>query len=170
MMILLTGGSSCGKSTYGESLAVQFPEPRYYFATMRVMDDETKDKVIKHRRQRLYKGFITIEKYTDIHEIEIEPNSTVLLECMCNLTANEMFTPSGEIVDIHDKILEGIESVASQCKNLIIVTNDIGSDVQSYSAETLKYIDVLGRLNNALAERSDIVYELVCGIPVLLKG
>ena len=39
----------------------------------------------------------------------------------------------------------------------------------TYSAETLKYIEILGYLNRRLAEKADCVYEVVCGIPVVLK-
>ena len=31
-MILLTGGSACGKSSYAESLCLRFEGPRYYIA------------------------------------------------------------------------------------------------------------------------------------------
>ncbi len=33
--------------------------------------------------------------YTNLKEVELEPGSDVLLECMSNLTANEIFDPSG---------------------------------------------------------------------------
>ena len=35
MMILLTGGSGCGKSKFAESLCMKLPLPRYYLAAMR---------------------------------------------------------------------------------------------------------------------------------------
>ena len=170
MRILLTGGSACGKSTYAEALAVRFPAPRFYIATMRIYDQESEVKVERHRRIREGKGFVTTECDVDIHSIRLPLNSTALLECMCNLTANEMFDGQGNAVDVHDKILSGIESLAAQCDTLIIVTNDVGSDGEKYDKGTREYIQTLGRLNIALAERSDCVYELVCGIPLALKG
>lgn len=36
--------------------------------------------------------------------------------------------------------------------------------------ETLAYLDVLARLNRAVARRADRVYEVVCGIPIAWKG
>lgn len=170
MRILLTGGSACGKSTYAETLAVRLAAPRYYIATMRIFDDESQKKVDQHRKMRKTKNFITIERDTDIHLIRLPQRSTVLLECMCNLTANEMFDNYGNITDVYDKIISGIESLASQCENLIVVTNDVGSDGGEYNAGTREYIKTLGRLNISLAQRFDCVYELVCGIPLVLKG
>lgn len=170
MRILLTGGSACGKSTYAEALAMRFPPPRYYIATMRIYSQECQERVDRHRQIRGNKGFITLECDVDIHSLILPQKGTVLLECMCNLTANEMFDCQGGITEAQDKIIFGIESLAAQCDTLIVVTNDVGSDSGQYDEGTREYIKTLGRLNITLAERFDCVYELVCGIPLALKG
>ncbi len=170
MLILLTGGSACGKSTYAEKLAEQFAPPRYYVATMRVYDAEGRQKVARHQKIRQGKGFITIEQDVDIQQLEFMPQSTVLLECMCNLTANEMFSREGRLLDAYAKIRQGIAVLASRCTNLLVVTNDVGSDGADYEAATQAYIRTLGRLNQDLARDFDHVYELVCGIPLVWKG
>ena len=94
----------------------------------------------------------------------------MLLECLCNLTANEMFDDEGNERDPYEKILRDVRRLASQADNLILVTNDVGSDGEAYSDSTLRYVDTLGRLNQAFAAEFDTVYELVCGIPLLVKG
>ena len=72
--------------------------------------------------------------------------------------------------DPFDTVVGGIDKLSAQCENLIIVTNDVGSDSREYTSETRKYIEVLGKINAALAQKADCVYELVCGIPIVLKG
>ena len=94
----------------------------------------------------------------------------MLLECLCNLTANEMFDDRGNERDPYDKILREVRGLAEQADNLILVTNDVGSDAEDYSASTLRYVDTLGRLNAVFAAEFDAVFELVCGIPIRLKG
>ena len=170
MRILLTGGSACGKSTFAEKLCTGLPEPRFYIATMRPYDDECEKKIARHRELRRFKGFTTVEQYTDMQSVKLPSGCTALLECMCNLTANEMFDGQGQICDAYDKILSGIEVLEAQCGELIVVTNEVGADVRGYDAGTVRYIETLGRLNIALAERFDCVCELVCGIPLILKG
>ena len=92
MLILLTGGSACGKSSYGEKLAVLGPKPLYYIAAMQPYDDECLKKIARHRELRKDKGFLTIEQYTGVDTLELpETGGTALLECLCNLTANEMY-------------------------------------------------------------------------------
>ena len=91
MLILLTGGSACGKSTYGEELAVQGPKPLYYIAAMQPYDEECLAKIARHQTLRKDKGFETIQRYTDVDTLTLpETGGTALLECLCNLTANEI--------------------------------------------------------------------------------
>jgi adenosylcobinamide kinase/adenosylcobinamide-phosphate guanylyltransferase len=170
MKILLTGGSGCGKSSFAESLVMKFPPPRWYVATMRSYGAESEAKIARHRAMRGPKGFETIESQTDVGRIDLPEGGTVLLECLCNLTANEMFDDEGNERDPYEKILREVSQLAERADNLILVTNDVGSDTEAYSESTLRYVDTLGRLNAAFAERFDTVYELVCGIPLRLKG
>ncbi|MBP1545927.1 MAG: bifunctional adenosylcobinamide kinase/adenosylcobinamide-phosphate guanylyltransferase, partial [Oscillospiraceae bacterium] len=96
-------------------------------------------------------------------------NCAVLLECMGNLLANEMFR-SGEITDPTDKILKGIKSLKKQSQHLVIVTNNVSCDGIDYEKGTLEYIRIMGRINRRMTEIADNVTECVYGIPLILKG
>lgn len=170
MMILLTGGSACGKSSYAELLCQRSPLPRYYLAAMRPFGDGSEAKIARHRKMRAGKGFETIERYTDLAGVTLPRRGTALLECICNLTANEMFDDAGTQRDPFQAVMEGVDALRSQCETLVVVTNDVGSDSKSYDPATQAYIHALGRINAALAQQADCVLELVCGIPIPLKG
>lgn len=170
MRILLTGGSAGGKSTFAESLAVKLSGKLWYIAAMMPYGEESEARIRRHRAMRAEKGFETIERYTDIAGITVPERGTVLLECLCNLTANEMFEPGGAGKDTVNAVLRGIDVLEQQSNNLIVVTNDVGSDGGGYDELTMRYVDALGEINQKLAQRFDIVYELVCGIPLPLKG
>lgn len=171
MLILLTGGSACGKSTYGEELAVQGPKPLYYIAAMQPYDEECLCKIARHRELRRNKGFVTIERYTGMDSLQLPGSGgTALLECLCNLTANEMYIRPDAPVDPVEKMLAGMENLRQQTDTLIVITNDVGSDNEAYSEETRRYIRALGEINARVAQTADRVYELVAGIPLCLKG
>ena len=171
MLILLTGGSACGKSTYGEELTVQGPKPLYYIAAMEPFDEECLRKIARHREIRKGKGFLTIERYTGVDSLELpQKGGTALLECLCNLTANEMYMQPDSPVDPVEKVVAGVKNLKQQTDTLVVITNDVGSDNEEYSDETRHYIRALGEINSRVAAMADQVYELVAGIPLCLKG
>jgi len=170
MRFLLTGGSACGKSTYAERLAIRLSAPHYYLAAMQPFGAESLARIERHQKQRQGMGFQTIERYTDIGGVALPERGTVLLECLCNLTANEIYNPDGAGAEAEQAILDGVAELERQCENLIVVTNDIGSDGAEYDSSVLEYIEILGRINRQLAACYDHVYEFCCGFPIVLKG
>ena len=168
-MTLITGGSKCGKSRLAEKILDKYGDNKYYIATMQPFGEEAFAAIDRHRNLRVGKGFVTIERYTGLMGLEIPSGSRVLLECMANLCANEMFAESG-VNDPEERILQGIEHLRTLTEDLVIVTNNVGSDGIDYGAETNGYIRALGRINTQLAETADCVAECVYGIPVVLKG
>ena len=171
MLILITGGSGSGKSEYAEEVAVTLKtekkaEKLYYMAAMKPYGEEGAARVEKHRRQREGKGFETVEHYTSA-PIEVEKNGVMLLECLSNLAANEVFDEKNK--NAADDICDFIFTAEKKLAALVVVTNDIFSDGLLYGSETIAYMEVLGEINRRAAERADSFYEVVCGIPVRLK-
>ena len=170
MMVLVTGGSGSGKSAYAEQKVVDFGEAcRIYIATMYPFDEESHNRIKRHREMRAGKGFETLECYTGLKNTEIEPDSVVLLECMSNLVANEMFQPDGAGVHTVEEILQGVLALKRKARHLVIVTNEIFSASASYDKEMETYLDYLGCINQELEELADEVTEVVYGIPVYHK-
>ena len=168
-MIMITGGSKCGKSRYAESLFQSITKNKYYIATMIPYGDEAESAIARHRKMRENKRFFTIEQYTDIDKSPIPMHSAVLLECMGNLVANEMFQDE-KITDCTNKIIDNILSLNKKTDLLVIVTNQVGNDGITYASGTARYIESLGKINRVLSNYADCVIECVYGIPVKLKG
>ena len=171
MMILVTGGSGSGKSAFAEDCVVSMGEMRrIYIATMFPYDEESHRRVRRHRQMRSGKGFETLECYTDLAELRVPSGCTVLLECMSNLVANEMFHENGAKDNTVKKILEGVLFLKKKASNVVIVTNEIFSEVNQYEGDTKLYQKYLGEINQKLAELADQVVEVVYGIPVYHKS
>ena len=171
MMILVTGGSGSGKSAFAEDCVVSFGEAqRAYIATMYPFDEESRKRVQRHRKMRQGKGFETIECYTGLKNVRVPEGSTVLLECMSNLTANEMFQEDGAHEKTVAAVMEGVQSLKRQAGNLVIVTNEIFSEAAHYEGETELYQNYLGQINQEMAKIADQVVEVVYGIPVYHKN
>ena len=176
-MTLIIGGSGSGKSAYAEDYMVSISEDRkkYYIATMQIYDEEGKRKVERHRMLRGGKGFSTIEQPVDIGKAAEKMEAgdrTALLECISNLTANEMFleeVPGTEEV-ITEKIVGGIAVLNRELTHLVIVSNNVFEDGNVYDKTTMAYIRAMGRINQKLAEMADEVVEVVVGIPIVIKN
>jgi len=169
MTTLVTGGSKCGKSSLAEKLLDGFCGKKVYIATMQPFGEEALEAISRHRKMREQKGFGTIEKYTDIQEISLYEGSAVLLECVGNLCANEMFSGDGMCYPDY-KIISGIKRLSDFAAELVIVTNQVGSDGIDYAEGTAEYIRLLGEVNRRIAEFADNVIECVYGVPIVLKG
>jgi len=173
MLTLLIGGSGCGKSVFGEALAAKMALPRYYIAAMRPYGEESLARIQRHRAQRSHLGFETFDRYTDVGSLVLPQRGAVLLECLCNLTANEMFDENGAEASVEktvESMLTGVDALHGQATHLIVITNDVGSDGAQYGEGTVRYMRALGKINALLAKKADHVAELVCGIPLWLKG
>ena len=171
MLELVTGGSGSGKSAYAESRICEYnrqaPKPLFYIATMFPYGEETEKKIERHRILRKGKGFETLEWYTGLKQ-HLEDGSLkgadVLLECMSNLVANEMYMESGAGCHADQAILEGIRELNQQCANLVIVTNEVFSESVQDSSEMKEYKRILGKINREIATMADQVTEVIYGI------
>ncbi len=155
MMVLVVGGSGSGKSSYAEEMAVSLAGisageitgsentspcdlshrimKKYYLATMQVFDEEGRKKIDRHRNLRKDKGFLTIEQPTEIFRA-LEKMETgdriVLLECISNLTANEMFSEekAGTGMQVVEDIIHDIKLLKEQTTHFIVVSNNVFED------------------------------------------
>lgn len=171
MFILITGGSGSGKSAYAEDRVLSFGEAkRVYIATMFPYDSESDKRIERHRKMRAGKGFRTVECYTALKDLRLSDADVVLLECMSNLVANEMFHECGAHESTVEEIYEGIEMLRKQVKHLVVVTNEIFSEYANYVGDTCIYQEYLGFINQKMARMADEVVEVVYGIPVYHKS
>jgi len=179
MRYLIYGGSGSGKSSFAENIVTNIDsKTKIYLATMQVYDEEGRKKVKRHQDIRKDKGFSTVEAPNDFDKHdeltgEYIGDSTVLLECMSNLVANEMFGGeqdlSGQPDLVSEKVLKDIESMAKNVEELVIVTNNVAEDGIEYDDSTMAYIKALSDVNVGLTSIADVVTEVVVGIPVPIK-
>ncbi len=182
MFHLVTGGSGSGKSAFAEAEICRLRKEEtggngslYYIATMVPYGAETRKKIERHRIMRAGRGFETLECYTGLKTLAEERilrngADCVLLECMSNLAANEIYMEEGSRQNAVQEILEGIRKLNARCGQLVVVTNEVFSELPPASAEMQEYERILGGINVQMAQLADRVTEVVYGIPVEVKG
>lgn len=189
MLHIVYGGSASGKSSYAESFAMSLQgEGRLlYIATMypykwntTEIDPETMQRIERHRAMRADKGFDTVECYRHVEHIVAKRQDVLLLECMSNLLANEMYLEPDSnagsdmaetMSPVSNKIVQALIDLSTRVQELVIVTNDVFSDGGSltYDESTREYVKNLAEINCALAREAATVTEVVCGITVIVK-
>ena len=176
-MILVTGGSGSGKSAFAERTLLSLGEGRpVYLATMDQRDGESLRRIARHREMRQRHGamagksFVTVEQPVDIGGAAVEAGDCVLLEDLGNLLSNEIWSPGGAGGGAEEAILAGIDALLDRAALLVVVSNEIFSDGIQYDPETRRYQRYLGQINQKIAEKADLVVEVVYSIPVVHKG
>ena len=209
MLHIVYGGSASGKSSYAESIAMslQGDGRLLYIATMypykwntTEIDPEMMQRIERHRAMRADKGFDTVECYRHVEHIMAKRQDVLLLECMSNLLANEMYlepdsddgglaetmsevekagvdgNASSDMAEtmspVSKKIVQALVDLSTRVQDLVIVNNDVFSDGGNltYDESTREYVKNLAEINCALAREAATVTEIVCGIPVKIKG
>ena len=140
------------------------------------LNEEGRKKAHRHQAMRRGKGFVTIEQPVDIcRALEKVKTGTVqpviLVECISNLTANEMFLGEGRqrtAEETGEKIVRDI-GMLKKAAHLVVITNNVFEDGIVYEEPVMEYIRAMGRINGALAGMADKVVEVVAGIPVMIK-
>ena len=106
---------------------------------------------------RADKGFDTVECYRHVEHIVAKRQDVLLLECMSNLLANEMYLEPDSnagsdmaetMSPVSNKIVQALIDLSTRVQELVIVTNDVFSDGGSLTydestARTTKSIRLL---------------------------
>lgn len=174
MRIFISGGCKNGKSYYAQHLAkAQQINSLYYVATMKSVDGEDDERIIRHRREREGWGFTTVEQSADIEKIlcKCDNGGSFLLDSVTALLANEMFAPDGNVNEsAAEKIISGLSKVLDCIENIVIVSDYIYSDAIIYDALTEKYRKSLADIDRATAKICDIVLEVAYTNVIVHKG
>ncbi len=176
MNMFITGGSGSGKSAFAESIAQKLGGNLVYIATMPVASPEDEKKVERHHKLRADKGFVTLEKPGSLTCLP-DGKETLLIECISTHTANLMFSPENNISTVPSNtgywirtIEKELDPILRRKGNTIFVSAETAADGSVCSPGTEAYKTVLTAINRYLVQHSDAAFEMVCGIPVKIKG
>ncbi|MDM8245735.1 bifunctional adenosylcobinamide kinase/adenosylcobinamide-phosphate guanylyltransferase [Collinsella tanakaei] len=176
MRAFVYGGAACGKSAFAEELCCGRAGQVLYVATMERGGADAEARIERHRRLRAGKGFSVLECPRCLASAAIPAADVALVEDAGNLVANELF--AGGATGDHDldadraarRVLAGIEHLALCVRDLVVVSVDVARDGVGYDEGTQAYLKALAQVNAELAIASDCAVEVVCGLPVWLRG
>ena len=167
-VILITGGSRSGKSSYAEQLALSLSDAPVYLATARIWDDEFRERVRRHKERRGPQWTnLEEEKYLSLHDLA---GRVVVIDCMTLWATNFFFDLDSDVDAALAALKAEFDRFTNQDATFLFVTNEIGMGGTSDNAIQRKFTDLQGWMNQYAAARADEVVLMVSGIPVKIKG
>ena len=167
-VVLITGGSRSGKSSFAEKTALELSPNPVYLATARIWDEEFRERVRRHQARRGPQWTnIEEEKYLSWHDLS---GRVVVVDCLTLWCTNFFFDLESDV----DRVLEAAKAefdrFTAQDATFLIVTNEIGMGGTSDNEIQRKFTDLQGWMNQYVAAHADEVILMVSGIPVKIKG
>ena len=169
--ILITGGCRSGKSRHALTLARNISGDKFYVATAEALDAEMTERIKKHRQER-EAGWETHEEPVDLISVfkQLENRAGILvLDCL-TLWISNLLEKSLD----HDSILLEAKRLMDQSEKMqcqaIFVTNEVGAGIVPENKLARDFRDLVGGVNQLVAQRCDEVIHMVSGIPVTIKA
>ena len=166
-IVLVTGGQRSGKSGYAQKRALSLSTHPVYLATSRVWDDEFRERVKRHQRDRGPEWTnIEEEKAIGHHDLR---GRVVVIDCVTLWATNFYFDNKGDIALSLEQLKAEFDLLTQQEAYLIFVTNELGMGGVSPDETQRRFTDLQGWLNQYIASKADEVILMVSGIPMKVK-
>jgi len=164
MLALFIGGIKSGKSKSAEEFTLKSSKNKpIYLATNEFFDDEMREKVQKHKEQRVDR-FITIEEHLSLVNVINLQETVVLVECISMWINNMLHHGYSE-----NAMIQQIEELEELNKDIVFVINDVSCSVVSENKLVRKFVDINGRISQLLASKCEEVYHTTAGISIKIK-
>ena len=182
-IILITGGSRSGKSTFAEGLFASHDDV-LYIATATRSDGEMTERIARHRARR-NPHWATHEGFNGLGGVvRAAGQAHVLLDCCTLWFTNLLFSSAGVALDgdnitgatldqalavVTGEVQALFAAVRETGKTLALVTNEVGWGLVSEYPLGRLFADLTGIANQRMATAADEVFLVACGLPLRLK-
>jgi len=169
------GGARSGKSHYAQELAGKLSNRVLFVATGEALDEEMQARISQHKKARP-ETWRTLEIPTNIGkqiERQVGDAQVVLVDCLSllvsNLLGDEPDYPKAETRALAE-IDQLIACMGKLDASFIIVSNEVGMGLVPETKIGRIYRDLLGKVNQRIAQHANEVYFMVAGTPIKVKG
>lgn len=161
------GGAASGKSQWAENLLLSSGLDPVYLATARILDNETKFRVMAHKNRRS-DDWRTVEATSDLSASLsiLSKSDAVLIDCATMWLSNQMLDETN-LDEAQQSLLHSIGTCAAP---VVIVSNEVGHGIVPVNTLARQFRETQGRLNIALAHHAELAVMIVAGLPQVLKG
>lgn len=173
MLTFILGGARSGKSRFAQSLCGSARRVAY-LATAFPQDDEMRARIARHRLDRpstwtTFEEPMEIAKVADQQALSFD---ILILDCLTLWLSNWCWEYRSQASEqLECSVLGELERLlmATRKARLIAVSNEVGCGIVPASILGRQFRDLQGMVNQRVAGAAQTVYQMVAGIPVLIK-
>jgi adenosylcobinamide kinase/adenosylcobinamide-phosphate guanylyltransferase len=169
--IFILGGARSGKSSFALKLAQAISDKVLFVATAEAKDEEMAERIQKHRQSRppnwqvLEASSLLGKRISQEKDFDV-----VIIDCLSLLVSNLLL----EEERAEERITQEIEELKAciegfKATTFIIVSNEVGMGLVPSNKLGRVYRDLLGWVNQAVANFSQEVYLIISGLYLRLK-
>ena len=168
----IIGGCRSGKSTLALQTAEKTPGSRKIFiATCVPQDDEMKQRVARHQRERS-QNWVALEAPLNLPEAILQNSpgaDVILIDCLTLWVSNLLMKTDDQkkLTEIISRLIDALEKTTCP---IVLVSNEVGAGIVPENKLARQYRDIIGLANQAVAKTAGKVIWMVAGIPVIVKG
>jgi adenosyl cobinamide kinase/adenosyl cobinamide phosphate guanylyltransferase len=162
----LLGGARSGKSTLAVEIGRRHRGDVVVVATAEAFDDDLRARIDRHRAER--PDWPTIEEPIDLAAAlrRCDGDAFVIVDCLTVWLGNLLHAG---VDDPDDRTTEVLGALTGRPGPSVVISNEVGLGVHPETALGRDYRDLLGRLNQRVAEVASTSLLLVAGRAVALR-
>lgn len=139
-----------------------------YVATARAWDDEFKQRIRIHQKDR-DERWRSIEEERNLSRLPLE-GEVAVIDCVTLWITNFFSDFRGDVDACLDVSRREIDELMKKDAVLIFITNELGMGMHADTEAGRKFTDLQGWINQYIAKLADEVIFMVSGIPLRVKG
>ncbi|MGB9891995.1 bifunctional adenosylcobinamide kinase/adenosylcobinamide-phosphate guanylyltransferase [Thermodesulfovibrio yellowstonii] len=169
MITFIIGGIKSGKSNFALKEGEKTGSRNfYYIATARAIDEEMKERIERHKKER-GSHWITVEEPINLNEaiMKITQNSSVVIDCLTTWLTN-LIVEGYDFCEFVEAFFDLLRKYRDEI-HLFIVANEVGLGIIPENQLGRKFVDLAGTVNHKVMDICDRAYLMVAGVPLRIK-
>lgn len=164
-IVFILGGVKSGKTLHAISRAIRHGGSITYLATAIAGDKEMKAKIEEHKKLRP-KNWGTIEEPLDLlGRVKKINQKAIIIDCI-NFWLSNLLASGISKKAILEKTSALCSLLREKKMHSFVISNEVGLSLVPPNRAGRQFQDLLGKINQLIAERANEVYLMVAGIPV----
>jgi adenosylcobinamide kinase/adenosylcobinamide-phosphate guanylyltransferase len=168
-LVFVGGGVRSGKSAFALARAKKLGERRAFLATAQALDDEMRERVARHARERA-SDFRTVEAPYELAEAlrGLADVDVAVVDCLTLWLSNLLLRGDDE-AQIARAVDDLVDAATGAAFAVVVVSNEVGMGVVPEHPLGRAFRDVSGRAHQRLAASANEVHFAVLGCLLRLR-